>query len=155
MAAIVILYLSNKIYPLKILKTILVIYSIFILSAPYLLDNWVDTPFKLLVIQVFSGVFGLGVIPAIPILYKHFPVFKRFTYTSFLYALSRILMYGITSFGLVYVIKEFNHYGILIIMIPLIIAYAFSLFHFEYLEKKAGNYNRMFFGNNEAVTDQA
>lgn len=153
-AAIVILCLSRKIYPLKILKVILIIYTIFILSIPYLLEYWVDTSFKLLCIQIFGGMFGLGIIPAAPIFYKHFPVFKRFTYTSFLYALSRILMYGITSFGLVYLTRYFNHYGLLIIMIPVIIAYSFSLFHFENLEKKTGNYNRMFFDNTSVVMDQ-
>lgn len=154
-SAIIILYLSKKIYPLKILKAILIIYSAFILIIPWLFEYWVDTSFKLLFIQMFGGMFGLGVIPAIPILYKHFPVFKRFTYTSFLYALSRILMYGVTSFGLVYLTKYYSHYGLLVIMVPVIITYAFSILHFEALERKSGNYNRMFFDNTEVVVNQA
>jgi len=151
--AFVILCLSKRVYPLRILKIILVIYSIFILSAPYLLEHWVDTPSKLLIIQLLAGMFGLGIIPAAPILYKHFPIFKRFTYTSFLYALSRIVMYGVTSVGLVYLTKHFNHYGLLIIMIPVIIAYTLGLCHFEDLEKKAGNY-QIFSDNTEIAKDQ-
>ena len=113
--------------------------SIFILISPYLLSV-VSNPSELFYIQLFSGVFALGIIPGSSILYKHFPIFKRFTYTSMLYAFSRIFMYGVTSFGLIYLVKFFGDYGFLILMAPIIIGYVLGLSHFEYLEIKAGNY---------------
>jgi MFS family permease len=137
--AIFLLLLSRIVYPLKILKTILCIYSIFILASPYLFSI-ITSPSHLFYIQLFSGVFALGIIPGSAILYKHFPIFKRFTYTSMLYALSRIFMYGITSFGLIYLVKFFGNYGFLILMLPIIIGYGLGLSHFQHLEIKAGNY---------------
>jgi MFS family permease len=137
--AIFLLILGRFVYPLKILKTILCIYSLFILCSPYLLDR-IQTPLGLFCIQVFSTCFALGIIPASAILYKHFPIFKRFTYTSMLYALSRILMYGVTSFGLIILIKFFGNYGFIILMIPIIIVYSLGISHFQKLEVLAGNY---------------
>ena len=137
--AVFLLLLSRIVYPLKILKAIVCIYSIFILITPYLLSV-VSNPSELFYIQLFSGVFALGIIPGSSILYKHFPIFKRFTYTSMLYAFSRIFMYGVTSFGLIYLVKFFGDYGFLILMAPIIIGYVLGLSHFEYLEIKAGNY---------------
>jgi hypothetical protein len=136
--AVFFLILGRFVYPLKILRTILCIYSLFVLCSPYLLDN-IKTPFDLICIQVFSTCFAMGIIPASAILYKHFPIFKRFTYTSMLYALSRILMYGITSFGLIILIKFFGNYGFIILMIPIIIAYGLGISHFQKLDASAGN----------------
>lgn len=132
-------YLSYKIYPLTILKVKLIIILIFTLFSPYLLNN-ANTPFKILLIQSFIMFFTLETVPAAPILYKHFPIFKRFTYTTFLYAVSRTFIYIITSFGLIYLTEYFSHWGILMMMIPVIIGYTFGLYHFEKLEKKAQYY---------------
>ena len=88
-------------------------------------------------IQAFFVLFILSTNPATPILYKHLPVFKRFTAGSFSYALSRACMHSITSFGLVYLYKYFGHYGLLLIMIPVSVGYGLGVLHFESLEKKA------------------
>ncbi|WP_347938880.1 MFS transporter [Rickettsia oklahomensis] len=132
-------YLSGIINPLKILKGFLSIFSLFILIFPYLLNN-LNTPTELLIIQSIMVITGLGDAPAVPIFFKHFPVFKRFTYSSFLYALSRALIYLITSFGIVYLVSYFGHWGILVISIPLSISYGFGIQHFEQLEKNRENY---------------
>jgi MHS family proline/betaine transporter-like MFS transporter len=132
-------YLGSKIYPLVILKFRLVLFTAFILITPYLLDN-AKTPFDILLIQSFIMFFVPDTVPAIPIFYKYFPVFKRFTSTAFLYALSRALMFVVTSFGSVYLIDHYGNNGMFIIIIPLVIGYAFGILHFEKLEKAAGNY---------------
>lgn len=75
-----------------------------------------------------------------PIFFKHFPVFKRFTYVNVTYAIAHALMYIITSFGITYFVQVFGNYGLLVIIVPLMIGYAFGLYHFEKLEKEAGNY---------------
>ena len=129
------LYLVHeRVYPLAILKVKLIIFSVFIFVLPYLLYN-IDTSFKLLMFQLFIVIFVPTGFPAVAILYKHFPVFKRFTYTSTTFALVHASMHILNSFGLVYLIKYFGHYGVLIIMIPALIGYMFGLFHFEKLEK--------------------
>ena len=140
--------LSYKIYPLKLLKTKLVIFSIFFVFCVYSL-NHISHPFQLFLIQSFVMWFALDSMPAVPIFYRHFPIFKRFTYTSFIYALSRALMFPITSFGLIYLTKYFGNWGILIIIIPITIGYAFGLLHFEKLEREEGYYPN---GNNTPIT---
>jgi hypothetical protein len=132
-------FLSYKIYPLKILKIKLIIFSIFILFCPYFLSI-VTAPFYLFLLQSCIVLFALDTVPAVSIFFKHFPVFKRFTYSSVIYALSRALMYVVTSFGLVYLTGSFGTYGLLIVIIPLNIGCFFGLRHFEYLEKTVGNY---------------
>lgn len=132
-------YISYKVYPLLILKVKLIIFSVFIVLCPYWLNN-LHLPFDLLLIQSFVVLFWNDIGPAAPICYKSFPVFKRFTCASLTFALSRALMYVIISFGLIYLTKYFGHYGLLIIMIPTSIGFAYGLFHFEKLEKQAGNY---------------
>ncbi len=67
-------------------------------------------------------------------------MFKRFTYAGFMYALSRILMYIITSFGFIYLTNYFGNYAVLVIMIPVTLGFAFGLNHFGNLEKEVGNY---------------
>ncbi len=133
-------YLSSKVHPLKILRLFLVVFSLFIVVCPYWLNN-IHSPFELLLIQSIIVVFGLGDAPAVPIFFKYFPVFKRFSYSSFLYALSRALVYVVTSFSFVYLVEHFGNWGILIITIPLSIGYRFGILHFEQLEMDNDNYS--------------
>ena len=69
-------------------------------------------------------------------------MFKRFTYVSFIYALSRALTYLVTSFGFVYLIEYFNNNGVLVIMIPICVSYAFGLRYFEKLERAKNDSNK-------------
>lgn len=137
---IIITYLSYKIHPLKILKVKLGIFFVFILICPYLLYN-IRTPFDLFLIQSFSMLFILSTNPAMSVLYTHLPIFKRFTVATLIFAISRALMSVITSFGLVYLIEYFGHWGLLIIMVPLCVGFAYGLHHFEKLEIEAGSYH--------------
>ncbi|WP_425364378.1 MFS transporter [Candidatus Tisiphia endosymbiont of Mystacides longicornis] len=132
-------YLSYKIYPMKILKVQLVVFSIFVLFSPYILNN-ITEAFYLFLFQIFLVLFAIDIGPAVPIFFKYFPVFKRYTYNSMIYAVSRALMYVITSFGILFLTKYFGHWGLLIIMIPISVGFAFGLRHFQKLEKEAGIY---------------
>ena len=132
---IILPYLSYYIYPLKILKAKTAIFVPFILICPYLLDH-ATSGFHILLIQSFIMFFVLENMPATPIFYIYFPVFKRFTYVTFIYALSRAVMYVITSFGLIYLTKYFGNYGLLVIMIPITLGFIFGLYYFEKLEKQ-------------------
>jgi MFS transporter, MHS family, proline/betaine transporter len=133
--------LSYYIHPLKILKTIFIISSMFMLVCPYILSV-IRNPFELLLLQSFVTIFWAGELPAGPILYKHLPIFKRFTYAAFTFALARALMYAVTSFGLSYLTEKFGYYGLLIVVVPVYIAYAFGLNHYKNLEVEAGTYNQ-------------
>jgi len=136
----ILLYLSYKIHPLKILKFVSIIFLVFVLTCPFLLMFYIKTPFALMCIQSFLVAFAPGVEPAAAIFFKHLPIFKRFTYSTFMYATARALIYAITSFGMIYLIKLFNHWGLLIVMLPVSFGYIFGINHFKKLEIAAGNY---------------
>lgn len=145
-AWVVLSYLSYKMYPLKIVRVRLVIFTIFILFCPYFLDN-IQSSFQMLLIQSVIAVFGYMGTPAMPIFYKRFPVFKRFTYTTFAYALSRAVVYIVTAFGLAYCSEYLGNWGILVIVIPTAILFTYGLNHFEKLEKE--DFDRFQKGGNE------
>lgn len=134
-------YLSYKIYPLKILKVKLVITTILFLICPYLLDN-ITSSFQLLLIQLLFISFVPSTGPALPVFYSHLPVFKRYTYGCFMYALGRTVTYTVTSFGLIYLVYYFNNWGVLFIALPILCGYKFGISHFENLEKESGNYQK-------------
>lgn len=133
------IYLGYYVYPLMILKIRMVIFWVLILVCLYLLSH-ARTPFDIFLFQAFIILIIPSLTPAHSILFIYFPVFKRFTYVSFLYAISNTIMYIITSFGLIYLTKYLGNYGLLIIIIPVMIGYSFGILHFEKLEKAAGNY---------------
>jgi MFS family permease len=133
-------YLVSKIHPLFILRIKSYIFFIFVLLTPILLNN-VSAPEHLFYIQLFVLILGPTGYPAVAVFFMHFPVFKRFTYASFTYALSRALMYFISSFGIVLLVRSYSHIGLSIIMVPIIIGYIWGIKHFIILEKEAGNYS--------------
>ncbi|WP_375332746.1 MFS transporter [Candidatus Tisiphia endosymbiont of Psammoecus bipunctatus] len=140
LSTLVLTYLSYKIYPLKIAKTLLLIFCLFALACPYLLNN-LNSSFDVFLIQLFVMLFiPTGPDIGLSIFYKHFPVFKRFSCASLTFAISRALMYVVPSFSIIYLTEYWHHWGIMIILLPICIGFAFGLFHFEKLEKKTGNY---------------
>lgn len=128
-------YLSYRIDPLKILKVKTYIFGTFILFFPYLLTK-ASCPLHLFYIQSFFVLFRIDSSPAAPIFYSHFPVLKRFTYAGVMYAVSRALLYIITSYGFVILIKHFGYGGMLFIMLPTIIGFYFSIRYFQKLKKE-------------------
>jgi len=132
---LLITFLSFRIYPLKILKVKLIIFACFILILPFIFQ-YSTSPVGIMLAQLGIVFFGVNVLPAGPIFYSHFPIFKRFTYTGFAYALSRAIMHLTTSFGFIFLFEYLGHYGILVIMIPILIGFSFGLNHFEKLDKQ-------------------
>ncbi len=129
-------YLSTKFHPLKILKVKLIIYIIFAISCPYLLDNLKST-MDVFLLQATLILFVSDSLPAAPVFYKQFPVFKRFTCATLTYALSRAVMYVIVSFGLIYLVEYFGNWGLFILFVSISLGFVFGLSHFEKLEKSS------------------
>jgi hypothetical protein len=135
------------------LKWKLLIYIPFICIVPWLLSS-AESATTIFVIQVFGVVFGNSTIPAKAIFLMHFPIFKRFRYASFITAMSHILLYIITSFGLVYAVSYFGNYGILFISLPATICFLLGILYFIKLEKEIGNYPLKHKSNNERIIIQ-
>jgi len=136
---IILMCLSYKIHPLKILKIKIWVFFPFTLLCPYLLNN-ITSPLHLFLIQSFFMLFVLSTNPATPVFYTHITIFKRFTIGAIIYAISRAVIHVVTSFGLVYLVEYFNQWGLLFIMMPMVIGYTFGVFYFIKLEKEAGHY---------------
>lgn len=125
--------LSFWINPIKILKIKWFVLSSLIMFVPYLIYRS-NSPYDLFFIQAVFIFLAYDICPASPIFYNHIPIFKRFTYSAFTYAIARALAYVITSFSFICVTDCFGYYGLWVIMIPVSIMYIFGLKHFEKLE---------------------
>lgn len=121
--------LSYKIFPLKLLRIKLFIFLPFVLMCPFFLNSATNSS-HIFFIQCFICIFSPTTTPAIPILFKSLPLFKRFTCAGLIYGISRATVYIVYSFGLIYLTESFGHYGILFITIPISIGYIFGLNHF-------------------------
>lgn len=127
-------FLSYRIYPLKILKFRSTLFLLFTLSLPFIIENTTSF-YQIFAIQFFVLVAALDAPPANGIFIKHIPVLRRMTATSFIYALSRAMMYVITSFGLVYLTEWLGYYGIWVVVMPVTIGYMWAVRYFEKIEK--------------------
>ncbi len=128
-----VVFLSYKIYPLKIVKFNLRVAYVLVLACPFLLAHLTNGT-QLFWLQACVVIFSDG-FPAYAIFYAHFPVLKRITSVSFIYAVSRAMMYIVTSFGLVYLTSWFGDFGLWVIMVPVMAAFTWSINHFEKLDK--------------------
>lgn len=126
-------YISSKIYPLTILKAKLLLFFTCIIFFPAVMYTY-PSEMTVFIFQCLASLFVFDDVPASPIFYKHFPIIKRFTYTSLLSSFAKLMTYAITSFGLVYSTKYFGYYGIFLILIPVGVVYYFAVRYFEELE---------------------
>ncbi len=138
---LVTVFLSYKIFPLKILKIISALFLLFLCFFPFIFSN-VQTSSDVLIVNILIVFFTLTGVPAVAALVVHFPILRRFTYTSFMYALSRALMYVVTSFGAVYLTEFFGPWGVIFIMIPITVGFLWGVIHFEKLSKSSSSSNR-------------
>jgi MFS family permease len=125
--------LSFTVCPIKILK----IKAFFFLGLGLLLPPLIllsSSSYQLFALQALIIMTALGDYPAVGIFIRHIPVLKRVMATSFLYSLSRAVMYVITSFGLVYLSEIFGHWGILLILLPSTFGYLWAIHHYEIFE---------------------
>lgn len=76
----VLIMMAKRIHPLKILKVRAIIFGLFFVFIPFIPFN--TNLYALYVVQVFLTVFCLSTTPAISIFFQHFPVKKRFTYST-------------------------------------------------------------------------
>jgi MFS family permease len=127
-------YISSRISPLKILKAKLFLFFTCIIFFPAAMYTY-PSELTVFVFQCLASLFVFDDVPASPLFYKHFPIIKRFTYTSLLSSFAKLMTYAITSFGLVYSTKYFGYYGIFLILIPVGGVYYFAVKYFEGLEK--------------------
>lgn len=134
LSLVVMTIMVYRIYPLVILKIKLWFFIIFTFTFPCIID-YISKPEELFLMQVLLVIFAPTVFPANALFISHFPVLKRFSRIAIICAISRAVMYPISSFGFVYLIDNFGYFGILFINVPLFIGYAFGLSYFQKITK--------------------
>ena len=96
---------------------------------------------QLFIGQIIFTLLGCTAFPANPVIFKHFPILRRFTTSTFTFAIAKAFTYGITAFGTIYLFKLFNHVGLLILLVPVNIGYFFALNFFKQLEIQDSSYD--------------
>lgn len=127
------LVLAYYVNPLRLVKTNLMFYGIFLAFLPFCLTH-ATSPFHVFLIQSASLLlhdFASG------ILYTHLPVQKRTTQSMVIFSLARIFVYILTSFGLLSLTALFGYQGLWIILAPFVGIYGWAIHHFEQLERGA------------------
>jgi MFS family permease len=126
--------LSRKFHPLIILKERAKVLLVLTCFLPFLIES-VSSNLHIFLIQSLLLIFSMVAEPAPSIFIKHFPVLKRLTTASFIYAFSRAVVYVITSFGLIFITELFGYYGILAVKLPIIFGFMWGVNYFGKLEK--------------------
>jgi MFS family permease len=134
---IILLYLSIRMKPLKILKLKFYLFFSCIIFFPIAMA-YNPSSNVVLIFQCLAALFVFDHVPATPLFYKYFSIFKRFTYTSFISAIAKLLTFLITSFGLVFATEYFGYLGIFLIFIPVGVGFFLGVIYFEKMEKFYG-----------------
>jgi MFS family permease len=132
-------YLSYRVHPLKINKTRGIFGIFLMISLPFLIMN-LTSPTQLFLIQASIVIGALEAVPSFAVFMSHFPLYRRFTFASLLWSLSRALMYVITSFSLIYLGSCFGYFGLWIITLPTAFGFLYGINHFKELERKRSLY---------------
>ncbi len=104
------IYVSYKLHLLKILRFITILYIPALLTLIALLDLY-PNPQMIFIFQVFTMCCNPGTRPAEPIIYKSFPVFKRFKAAGIIFGLAGAIMYVISSFGVEIITRKYGEMG--------------------------------------------
>ena len=126
--------LSYRTNQLKILRYRLFAFLPLMLLYPYWL-RLIETPAQVLIFQILILVLGVMDVPAAGLMINHFPVLKRFMSASLIYAFSRMAIYVLTSFGVVYLTGAISHWGVWWMMLFICLGFDWSIGYFARLER--------------------
>jgi MHS family proline/betaine transporter-like MFS transporter len=129
----VIVYIVRTVHPFKVLD-IKIISSCF-LALGFMLIDYMHSPTQIMVFQMLIIAFKTSSFPAVSIMFKNFPVLKRFKYSTMSYAMSRSIMSISITFGIIYLVKWYGYSSISFILLPLIIGYTLALNYFKTQER--------------------
>ncbi len=131
--AVLLTLLVSKFHPIRVLQYKFILFVPFMLCFPFLLMI-TTSEMGLFIIQFLLLFLGCTAFPANPVIFKHFPILRRFTSSTFTFAIAKAVTYCITAFGIIYLFKFFHHAGLLILLIPVNIGYILALNFFKRLE---------------------
>lgn len=138
--AVLLTIIVYKVHPIRVLQYRFMFFVPLLLLYPFLLTN-ISSELELFIIQILSILLGCTSFPANPVIFKHFPILRRFTHSTFTFAIAKAVTYCITAFGTIYLFKFFNHMGLLLLLVPVNIGYFFALNFFKKLEIRDKSYD--------------
>jgi MHS family proline/betaine transporter-like MFS transporter len=141
--ALLFVYMAYKFNPMKILRVLSGLYIPGILIMIPLVQFY-QTPQMIFAFQIFTMCLCPNTLPAEPIIFKYFPLFKRFRAVSITFALASAIVYAISSFGVEFIVSISNFIGLYVLIIPFSIAYLWGLNNFIKEEIKKGEYKPFF-----------
>jgi MHS family proline/betaine transporter-like MFS transporter len=137
--AVLLTIIVYKIHPIRVLQYRFMLFVPLLLLYPFFLTH-ISSELELFIIQILSILLACTSFPANPVIFKHFPILRRFTHSTFTFAVAKAVTYCITAFGTIYLFKFFNHMGLLVLLIPVNVGYFFALNFFKKLEIKDKSY---------------
>lgn len=138
-ASISVALLTYRVHPLIINKVRGLLTLLLMVLMPFLVAR-ISNPAQLFVMQTLIILLPLDDMPSSAVFLRYFPLYRRVTCASILFATSRALTYVLTSFGLVYLGTYFGPFGIWFISIPIAVSFLYGIRYFEGLERQLGFY---------------
>ena len=137
--AMLLTFLVSRIHPIRILQYKFIFFVPFILFMPFMFE-YITQENELYILQILSIFLCCTAFPANSVIFTHFPILQRFTYSTFAFAIAKAITYCVTAFGVSYLYQIFNHVGLLILLVPINIGYFFAMQFFKKREIVKGNY---------------
>lgn len=141
--SVILISLTLRFHPIKILNWTGFISIFMVLALPALLCM-AQTPKDILYIQLLCVFFQADYTPSEGFMCSKFPVLKRFTSMGILFSLSRLIMFPLSSFGLVAATNSLGYYGIWLIGLPVCAAYCWGVKYYQGVTKIENSYARSF-----------
>ncbi len=132
---IIITLLCFKFRPIQILKVKTIIFFPLLLIIPLLLNHAENHVANIMIVQLILVFLGPKPVPTSQAFYRGFEVHKRMTIASMVFAVSRVFIYVITSFGIVYLQQKIDNWGVLVILMPITLGFLYALTKFDQIEK--------------------
>lgn len=130
--------ISTRIHPLKILQIKVLIVGFLFAIFPYWVKH-ASSGYYIMLFQCLVVFFAPDAHNGVSTIYNHFHTLKRFTYTSFIYALSRAIVYAMTAFGFIVIFKYLGNVGVSLFVLIMACLYLWGRQHFVSLEKSIGH----------------
>jgi len=138
---LVVMKLVKKYHPIKVAKATLLGFIVFLPFIPTCFYN-ISNTFPLLLLQIALFSLALNTSGTLgTVCFKHYPINKRFRAVAIIFGLSSPISVVATSFALIPLTNYFGYYGLLVLFIPIIIAYYWAINYLKTLEIKKGLYN--------------
>lgn len=114
---------------------------IYLISLPFIFWYYLSgemTEFKIYVVQILICLLGMDHIPCLAHLVKPIPVLVRMRGFAFSYAMGKVLMYVITTFGLTYVVLELGKVSILVFFMLITASVSWAIWTYPAVTDKKG-----------------